>query len=155
MSNLMLVEKVKDLPDEYVDAVAACIDKLMSRKKSARGIASKYANVILRYLLDDVPEMAEKANEIIKDGAYTTPEILAEVLYVLIKVYKVEKREACSFVKSVLDELSVDEKAAVEYALDLHSAKTLDFVDCLIVARHNIHGVPVFCFEKKLMKELA
>lgn len=43
----MLVEKVKDLPDEYVDAVAACIDKLMSRKKSARGIASKYANVDL------------------------------------------------------------------------------------------------------------
>lgn len=113
------------------------------------------ANVILRYLLDDVPEMAEKANEIIKDGAYTTPEILAEVLYVLIKVYKVEKREACSFVKSVLDELSVDEKAAIEYALDLHSAKTLDFVDCLFVARHNIHGVPVFSFDKKLMKELA
>lgn len=113
------------------------------------------ANVILRYLLDDVPEMAEKANEIIKDGAYTTPEILAEVLYVLIKVYKVEKRETCSFVKSVLDELSVDEKAAIEYALDLHSAKTLDFVDCLIVARHNIHGVPVFSFDKKLMKELA
>ena len=55
------------------------------------------ANVILRYLLDDVPEMAEKVNAIIKDGAYTTPEILAEVLYVLIKVYKVEKREACSF----------------------------------------------------------
>lgn len=32
MSNLMLVEKVKELPDEYVDAVAAYIDKLMSRK---------------------------------------------------------------------------------------------------------------------------
>jgi len=47
MSNLMLVEKVKELPDEYVDAVAAYIDKLMSRKKSARGIASKYANVDL------------------------------------------------------------------------------------------------------------
>ncbi len=47
MSNLMLVEKVKELPDEYVDAVAAYIDKLMSRKKSARGIASKYADVDL------------------------------------------------------------------------------------------------------------
>lgn len=39
------------------------------------------ANVILRYLLDDVPEMAEKANEIIKDGAYTTPEILASRVF--------------------------------------------------------------------------
>lgn len=77
------------------------------------------ANVILRYLLDDVPEMAVKADEIIKAGAFTTPEILAEVLYVLIKVYKVEKSEACGFVKSVLG------------------------------------GVPVFSFDKKLVKELA
>ena len=47
MSNLMLVEKVKELPEEYVDAVAAYIDKLMSQKKSACGIASKYANIAL------------------------------------------------------------------------------------------------------------
>ena len=47
MSNLMLVEKVKELPEEYVDAVAAYIDKLMSQKKSARGIASKYTNIAL------------------------------------------------------------------------------------------------------------
>lgn len=113
------------------------------------------ANVILRYLLDDVPEMAEKANEVIEAGAYSTPEILAEVLYVLIKVYKVEKSEACGFVKSVLGELSVEEREVLDYALDLHSEKSLDFVDCLIVARHNIHGVPVFSFDKKLMKELA
>ena len=35
------------------------------------------ANVILRYLLRDHPQMSETAKEIIETGAYTVPEVLA------------------------------------------------------------------------------
>ena len=45
------------------------------------------ANVILRYLLNDNPEMAQQAKAVIEGGAYTKPEIIAEVVYVLKGVY--------------------------------------------------------------------
>ena len=41
------------------------------------------ANVILRYLLNDNQEMAQQAKAVIEGGAYTKPEIIAEVVYVL------------------------------------------------------------------------
>ena len=47
------------------------------------------ANVILRYLLNDVEEMSKKSAEIINAGAFTLPEVIAEVIYVLKSVYKV------------------------------------------------------------------
>ena len=46
------------------------------------------ANVILRYLLNDVEEMAKKSAEIINAGAFTLPEVIAEVVYVLKSVYR-------------------------------------------------------------------
>lgn len=45
------------------------------------------ANVILRYLLGDHPQMSEEARRIIEDGAFTLPEIIAEVVYVLKGVF--------------------------------------------------------------------
>ena len=50
------------------------------------------ANVILRYLLNDNTEMAEKAEQIIAAGdASVTTEVIAEVVYVLKGVYKLER----------------------------------------------------------------
>ena len=41
------------------------------------------ANVILRYLLRDIPDMAEEARAAVMAGASTTAEVLAEVVYAL------------------------------------------------------------------------
>lgn len=46
------------------------------------------ANVILRYLLEDHPQLSPEAKKVIESGAYTLPEVLAEVVYVLKGVYK-------------------------------------------------------------------
>ena len=40
-------------------------------------------NAILRFLLNDIKEQHDQARDIIKAGAFTTPEVLAEVAYVL------------------------------------------------------------------------
>lgn len=37
--------------------------------------------------------MSEKARQIIEDGAFTLPEVIAEVVYVLKGVYKIERDE--------------------------------------------------------------
>ena len=49
------------------------------------------ANVILRYLLRDLPDMAEEAKAAVLSGASTTAEVLAEVVYVLAGVYNADR----------------------------------------------------------------
>ena len=56
------------------------------------------ANVILRYLLDDNQLMAQQAKKVVENGAYTKPEIIAEVVYVLKGVYKVGRADRKSVV---------------------------------------------------------
>lgn len=64
------------------------------------------ANVILRYLLGDHPKYSKKAKEVIEEGAYTLPEVIAEVVYVLNGVYKVTRSE----IRDTLVEVSFDKK---------------------------------------------
>ena len=52
------------------------------------------ANIVLRYLLDDSEKMSEKAAEILENNeVYVPNEVIAEIVYVLEKVYKVENSE--------------------------------------------------------------
>lgn len=112
------------------------------------------ANVILRYLLSDHPQMSEEAREIIADGAFTLPEVLAEVVYVLNGVYQVERTEIGRTLIDFLDEISIDNQDALCEALSLFSETSLDFVDCILIARHRILGDEVISFDKKLNKML-
>ena len=66
------------------------------------------ANVILRYLLGDHPQMSQEAKKIIESGAFTLPEVLAEVVYVLKGVYKVDRVELATTLADFLDEVSVE-----------------------------------------------
>lgn len=112
------------------------------------------ANVVLRYLLCDHPQMSEKAKNIIKDGAFTLPEVLAEVVYVLKGVYKVERTEIAATLMEFLDEIIVDNQETMCEALSLFSETSLDFVDCILIARHKVLGDNVISFDKKLNKML-
>lgn len=50
-------------------------------------------NVILRFILNDHDEMSKLATEVIESGAYTKPEVIAEVVYVLKSVYATPKEK--------------------------------------------------------------
>lgn len=112
------------------------------------------ANVILRYLLGDHPQMSEEARKVIKDGAFTLPEVLAEVVYVLKGVYKVERTEIAATLMEFLDEIAIDNQETMCEALALFSETSLDFVDCILIARHRVLGDNVMSFDKKLNKML-
>ena len=112
------------------------------------------ANVILRYLLGDHPQMSEKAKKVIEAGAFTLPEVLAEVVYVLKGIYKVERAEIAKVLIDFLDEISIENQETVCEALSLFSETSLDFVDCVLIARHRILGDEVVSFDKKLSKRL-
>lgn len=115
------------------------------------------ANVILRYLLNDNPEMARQAREIIEGGtgAYTKAEIIAEVVYVLKGVYQAERRDIRIYIQELLKAVRCSEGDVVIYATDLYADTSLDFVDCLLAAYHAVNKETVFTFHKKLNRYLS
>lgn len=108
------------------------------------------ANVILRNLLEDIPEQAEMARFVIAGGAFTTTEVLAEVVYVLEKVYSVPRGEIREAVAAVIGEVSTDHPEVILKALSIYAERKLDFVDCILIARVCVLGDEVFSFDKKL-----
>lgn len=113
------------------------------------------ANVILRFLLQDQEESAQKAKEIIISGAYTLPEVIAEVICVLSGVYHVEKKDINTSLQDLLDDIDIPDKDIIRYAIKLYCEKNLDFVDCVLIAHNRINGVDIFSFDKKLCKEIS
>ena len=108
------------------------------------------ANVILRHLLCDVEDQSEQARIIIAGGAYTTTEVLAEVVYVLQGVYQVPREKIKTALSALLGEILTDHVDVIIKALTLYSDENLDFVDCVLIARACILGDDVFTFDKKL-----
>lgn len=111
-------------------------------------------NVTLRYLLNDIPEQAQKSEEVIKSGAFTLPEVIAEVIYVLFKLYNVPRKEINGVVSPVFDEIEIEHKDVVLAALELYSDSSLDFVGCILISRNKLLSENVFSFDKKLNNRL-
>ncbi len=112
------------------------------------------ANVLLRYLLNDDQGMAQRARAVIEGGAYTKPEVLAEVVYVLKGVYHATRTDIRSYIQALLDVIDCAEREAVSYAVDVYADTSLDFVDCLLIAYHAVNNETVFTFDKSLAKRL-
>ena len=111
-------------------------------------------NVILRFILNDNAEMAQRAAEVIASGAYTKPEIIAEVVYVLKSLYATPKDKIKFIVHGLSDIIRIENSDCVIHAIDLFASTSLDFVDCLLVAYHSLNGETVYTFILKLNKLL-
>ena len=108
------------------------------------------ANVILRYLLKEPQDQAEKAKDVIEAGAFTTMEVIAEVVYVLQKVYAIGRTEISAAVTEAAGEIVFDEYDVLILALELFGTRNLDFVDCVLAARSVLKQDDVFTFDRKL-----
>ena len=112
-------------------------------------------NVILRFVLNDNVEMAKLAMEVIESGAYTKPEVIAEVVYVLKSVYSAPKDKIKSIIYGLSNIVQIENADCVIYAVDLFASTSLVFVDCLLAAYHSLNGENIFTFDKKLIKHLS
>ena len=108
-------------------------------------------NVILRFLLNDVPEQSEQAKTVIEQGAFTTIEVIAEVVYVLRKVYQSSREQIYASIMQVADEVVIPEYNVLVCAMEYFRVRNLDFVDCVLAARVLLKNETVFSFDKKLM----
>ena len=111
-------------------------------------------NVVLRCLLRDNEELARKADEVIKAGAWTLPEVLAEVDHVLRTFYGVERTDIAKQLTAALSRIKVERPDIMSRAVEIFAATKLDFVDCILAAHHSVDNVAVFTFDKKLNNQL-
>jgi predicted nucleic-acid-binding protein len=113
------------------------------------------ANIILRYLLDDHVELSPKAAEILEQQTVLLPmEVACEVVYVLQKVYAVDRQEIQEQLSNLLNEnlVEMDKPAVLLKALECYGKTTFDFVDTLLWAYHTVEQHEIFTFDNKLHK---
>ena len=109
-------------------------------------------NALLRYLLNDIPDQAERVRRAVEEGACTLPEIICECVFVLIspKIYGFGREEVADALEKLLDEISCERTPELVRALDLFATTRLDFVDCIIAATRELDGNEVLTFDEKL-----
>ena len=113
-------------------------------------------NMILRYLLNDNQEMADKTEQYLNFGNVSvTIEVIAEVVYVLKGVYSMDRDIIADTIKGFLELVSCHEMDVLSLALDTYAERKLDFVDCVLYGYHAERGIEIATFDKKLLKLIA
>ena len=116
------------------------------------------ANVILRYLLRDNEKLFKRASELLErvkvgDEKVIIPEcVLAECVFVLQKIYKVERRVIADKLKGLLSYKGVinPDKNELTDSFNLFDKTQLSIVDCILCARSINSGNPLFTFDDEL-----
>lgn len=108
-------------------------------------------NILMRYLLNDIPEQTDIAAEIIANGAQIYPEVIPEAVYVLSKIYEIPRKAVSDTLIAILDDISVERKEQIKKTLKLFRETKLDYIDCLHLAGYSLSGEDFFSFDKKLM----
>ncbi|EDP74796.1 PIN domain-containing protein [Hydrogenivirga sp. 128-5-R1-1] len=128
---------------------------------SEKNISLIDANVILRYLLRDNKELYAKAEEVFNDMMEGKTKILilesviAEVVYVLQRIYNVSRKEISEILRKLIElrGVKVHNKGQMLNALEIFSEKKLDFVDCILCAHREENEV--ITFDKGLRRCLS
>jgi predicted nucleic-acid-binding protein len=115
------------------------------------------ANAILRFILHDNLEQADAAEEKLKSSEASIPlEIIAEVIYVLQKVYKVKRSLIAKNLKDLIGirkDLVFENDVAL-FAMNVYSSTSLSFADCLLAGYFKIKNYGIFTFDKKLQRKI-
>ena len=112
------------------------------------------ANVVLRYMLRDDENQFPAAERTIREGAFLLPEVLAEIVYVLLGVYSVPREDIASRLQILVKEVQSEHPDILTTALSTFGTTKLDFIDCLLAAYNNHLGDKVVSFDRKLNRSL-
>lgn len=121
-----------------------------------RNNTSVDTNLLLRLVLNDVPEQAIAVKKLMSGGGkYEVADVaLTEMVFVLERLYKMERQIITQFLLVILRHPQfVCNKTLFERALPIFVSKpALSIVDCtlLVYARLN-NATPLYTFDKKLV----
>ena len=117
-------------------------------------------NFYLRLVLNDVPKQNEKCRQIIelaRDGKcnlHVTDEVICEIVFVLLKVYKLDRihiKEGLSFFLSHKFVKS-ENKESVFLALEIFLKTNLSIVDSVLVSKANFNEYAIATFDEDIIK---
>ena len=101
-------------------------------------------NMILRYLLNDNQSMADQAESYLStEDVCISVEVIAEVVYVLKGVYRMERGAIAETIKGFMELVHCREKDVLNIALDVFGQRNLDFVDCVLYGYHQVHHMEI------------
>ncbi|MEZ4526652.1 MAG: PIN domain-containing protein [Desulfobacterales bacterium] len=115
------------------------------------------ANAVLRYVLQDIPELFEKSVGLIENSTIFLPfEVIAEVVYVLEKVYNIGRKDVSGTMIDIIAYPNIEtvDREVMRYALHLFSQSGLDFVDTLLCGYCYAQKTEIAKFDKKLAKQI-
>ena len=115
-------------------------------------------NIVLRYLLDDHIKLSVKARQIIdsETNLFICDGVCAEIVYVLGKVYKVERELVKQTISDFInkDNITVSSKQIINKSLEIFSQQNIDYIDSLLCAFNYVDNIYIETFDKKLKKLL-
>lgn len=117
-------------------------------------------NVLLRFLLKNVPHQAEEARKVFKQAEkgeikLIIPQIVIfEIIFQLIKLYKFEKNKVIEAIKIILntDYFEIQDNEVFQEALKKFKLANISFANCFIASYSEKQKGEVFTFDKKLIK---
>lgn len=118
------------------------------------------ANVLLRFILKDVPDLFSQSRKILEEAKsgkhhiYISQIIIFEVVFTLKKYYKWEKSEIIENIKALLalNFLEIESKEIFTKAIYIFQDTNISFVDSFLLARSRITGHQIKTFDRKLEK---
>ncbi len=112
-------------------------------------------NVVLRYILNDIPEQTLKSRHVIvESSSYVTDVIVTETIFVLERVVDMDRMDIVRLIQMFL---SLPTVVYNDYFLDqvitLYGAKTmLSIVDCYAAIEAKVYGNTLMTFDKALVR---
>ena len=114
------------------------------------------ANYILQYLLKDIENQFSQAKDIIESENVFVPDfIIAEVIYVLEKVYNIQRDEIRTVLENLLnyENIEVRKRDAVIKSLRKNN---VDYADALLLAYFQTSTYnKLYTFDKKILKLIS
>ena len=110
-------------------------------------------NYILRFLIRDEEGSYKTAKSCIQNSiCMVSNEVLAEVVFVLLKVYQIDKKEISDTLTIFIqyDNIIMDSKDIALEALCIFARKNIDFIDSILCAKSSNYEIKTF--DKKLQK---
>ena len=113
-------------------------------------------NVILRVVLKDVPDQALRSAEFINQTrCYVADVVVAECVFVLEKVYKLDRKEIATLLVNFLDLETVSfNESLIENTFGLYAESAiLSFVDCYSIIEATLASNSLVTFDQAIIKK--
>ncbi len=120
-------------------------------------------NVLLRYLVGDVPPQADKARALMErlaagaERAKVLESVVAEAAWTLESFYRIPRPEIAEKLATVLSFKGVHaaQKGLLISALAKFGSTSSDFVDCLLATKAQQRNLTIYSFDAKDFRRLG